>query len=154
MRAIWIRADRETVDPAEFGNAAELRSMVGGWIELARSWENGDTLYVDEDGLSKITTASRYFTIEGGHQPFAGNGVIVGREPPDEEISGDWPTTADPTITVDEVRAIVVFRTHAQLLAWARGNSSEPAVSLTMPGRDGGGDNGPGVRRPTADVGR
>jgi hypothetical protein len=135
MKAIWIRVDQQMVEPAEFGSYDELRKMVGGWLEVARTWSNGDALYVDEEGLLKLTEGSTFFTIAGGHQPFAGNGVIVGREPPEEGAGGL--TNYDPTITVEEVRAIVAFRTPTQMLAWARGNASEPAASVTTFGPGG-----------------
>ena len=61
-----------------------LRGIVGGSIAFAHTFENGDTLYVNDEGL--LDDSIDYgFIIEGGHQPFAGNGVIVGQEVEDFE---------------------------------------------------------------------
>lgn len=83
MRAIFIDSTARTIEEIELpeGEAehlAELQKRVGGYIELATQFPNGDTLFVDEEGLFKEN--QQFFVIIGGHQPFAGNGVIVGPE--------------------------------------------------------------------------
>ena len=113
MKAIWIRADRQTVELVEFGGYEDLYRMVGGYLEVARGWrDTGDVLYVDEGGAAKLKAGSPFFTIAGAHQPFASNGVIVGREPPGE-VTGDL-ANDDPVITAEEVRRLVAFRTYFQ----------------------------------------
>jgi hypothetical protein len=115
MRAIWIRADRQNVELVEFGGYEDLYRMTGGYLEVARVWhDTGDVLYADEGGVAKLKPGSPFFTIAGGHKPVAGNGVIVGREPP-EEVTGDL-ANDDPVITVDEVRRLVAFRTYLQVV--------------------------------------
>lgn len=115
MKAIWIRAARQTVELVEFGGYEDLYRMVGGYLEVARAWgDTGDVLYVDEGGAAKLKTGSPFFTIAGGHQPVVGNGVIVGRERP-EEVTGDL-ANYDPVITVEEVRRLVAFRTYVQVV--------------------------------------
>ena len=105
MKAIWIRADPRTVELVEFAGYEDLYRMVGGFLEVARVWrDTGDELYIHEGGAAKLKTGSPFFTIAGGHQPVVGNGVIVGREPP-EEVTGDL-ANYDPVITVEEVRRL------------------------------------------------
>lgn len=84
---------------------ADLQRCVGGLICFAHGWDNGDVLFVDDEGLLKGNT--RGFEIQGAHQPFMGSGVIVGREVYDDE--GECIDQLNPTITVDLVRQIVAF---------------------------------------------
>jgi hypothetical protein len=67
-----------------------------------------NTIYVDEEGLFNLTPNSMFFTFEGAHQPFAGNGLIMGTD----EETGE---SIDSTLTLDEVRAKVNFLTIAQV---------------------------------------
>lgn len=63
-------------------------------------WIQGNTLYVDEEGMLK--NPESFFYIEGAYQPFAGNGVIAGfdaKEGRDTDLS----------ITVEAVRNRVRF---------------------------------------------
>lgn len=81
MRAIHINAVDHTVDEItvpDTDQLAELQRLVGGYIEVAHRFPNGDILYVDEEGLFKDPT--HFFAVSGAHQPFAGNGVILGPE--------------------------------------------------------------------------
>lgn len=115
MKAIWIRADRQIIELVAFDGYEDLYRMAGGYLEVGRSWrDTGDVLYVDEGGAAKLSKGSPFFTIAGGQRPFASNGVIVGREPP-EEVTGDL-ANYDPVITVEEVRRLVAFRRYLQLV--------------------------------------
>lgn len=97
-----IDSTKGEVDPVTFADLTGLQKLVGGYIEAAFQWPNGDVLYVDEDGLLKAPT--RFFTIaERDDQPFAGNGVLVGREIDDTD------TTAPPVMSLHELRARVGF---------------------------------------------
>ena len=64
--------------------------------------DKGDTIMVDEEGLLSVNNNTRFFNFEGGHQPFAGNGLIVGTN----LETGD---SVDVTVTVDEVRDKITF---------------------------------------------
>lgn len=82
MRAIFIDSTARTIEEIELpeGEAerlAEVNKRVGGGIEFATRFPNGDVLYVNGEGLYKH---ERFFVVLGAHQPFAGNGVIVGAE--------------------------------------------------------------------------
>ena len=86
----WAAALREAYEEigllpglVEFAGYEDLYRMAGGFLEIAHAWrDTGDVLYVDEAGVAKLTKGSPFFTIAGGRQPFASNGVIVLGEPP------------------------------------------------------------------------
>jgi hypothetical protein len=59
----------------------------------------GDALFVDDEGLFK--SPPRWFQIAGGHQPFAGKGLIIGSDSDGESRSCKT--------SVDLVRMSVIF---------------------------------------------
>lgn len=89
MRAILIAPERAELSEADLDMSIDaLQAAVGGLIETAHVFDNGDVLYVDENGLSLMgealqgrAEAAHAFMFDiGAHQPFAGRGVIVGVE--------------------------------------------------------------------------
>lgn len=66
--------------------------------------ENND-VFVDDNGLF---TKDKFFNFDGAHQPFAGNGLILG-------INHETGESVDTTLTLEEVRARVTFLTLAQV---------------------------------------
>lgn len=68
-------------------------------IEVAMDLD-GDTIYVDEEGLLKQVKG--YFTVVGARQPFAGKGLVVGYDRAnDKNIS--------TSLSVQDVRDFVKF---------------------------------------------
>lgn len=91
-RALFIDSKAGTVIETEIPNddrLSALQKAVDGSIEAATDFPDGDVLYVDEEGLLKDP---KYFFDIGAHQPFAGNGIIVGREIDDEGTLADAQT--------------------------------------------------------------
>lgn len=89
MRSLVIDPSEQSLRERDLGRRLEdLQAAVGGDIEWAHEFENGDVLYVDEEGLGRAemafvggTEAARaYFFDVGAHQKFAGKGLIVGAE--------------------------------------------------------------------------
>ena len=99
MKAYWVNVAERTITAVDYSGLADLKRLVGGYIELAKQWPTGDVLYVDEEGLLKNPKA--FFSIPGHPTPIGSNGVVVGRE------IGDTDITADPTIPSDQLRAEV-----------------------------------------------
>ena len=89
------------------GTLEDFQRIVGGYIEVATYVNETDVIYVNEEGLLHGETL--FFEYEGAHQPFAGNGVIVGT---DDE--GD---STPPSISVEEVRSKVKFTNIFELKA-------------------------------------
>jgi hypothetical protein len=101
MKALWINATDLTVSAVDYTSLADMQRLVGGDIEAAYYWENGDVLYVDEEGLYRSTV---YFRITvRPDQPLAGNGLLVGPE------IGATINTRTPTMTLDKLRSIVTW---------------------------------------------
>lgn len=124
MKAYWINATAKVITEVEYTGLADLQRMVGGSIELAKTWPAGDTLYVDEEGLLKADPV--WFRIAGREdQPFASSGVVVGREQ-----HADTSDTFAPAITLAALQAEVQFLTPEQVKAWAKANSSEPFAAI------------------------
>jgi hypothetical protein len=84
MRAILIDVSAQALTEIEVpdDDAAQLKALqkaVGGYLEFAVVIENGDVIFVDEEGLLKGPVV-KGFAVKGAHQPFAGNGVVVGSD--------------------------------------------------------------------------
>ena len=105
-KAFWIRADIRTVEAVEYKTLADLQRMVGGFIESAWRNKKDDAVFVDEEGMFKY---DGFFTIAGGHQPFAGNGVLVGRDRSESSKDYNALPTHDPSMTLAEVTSAVRF---------------------------------------------
>jgi hypothetical protein len=92
MTALLIDVKARAVRRVTYRTLDDMYAMVGGGIEMAFQWPNGDTLYVDGEGLFKY---SDYFRIGvRPDQPLAGNGLLVGAE------TGIGLNTAPPTMTL------------------------------------------------------
>lgn len=103
MKAYHINSAEQTVTEVEYYGLEDLQTLVGGYIECAYRYPNGDVLYVDEEGLFK--QVDHWFAIpERTDQPFAGNGVLVG-----PERGPDTVETFDPVHTVEQLRRKVAF---------------------------------------------
>ena len=138
MKALLIDAAKREIREVEYesteAKGTTLQQHIGGDIETAYSWENGDILFCDEEGLFK--PQMHFFRIgERPDQPFAGHGIVVGAERYDSE--GEYLGTNDPTITPEALRATVEFRSRDQVEAWAKANASEPAGAIYTVGNDG-----------------
>jgi len=90
MKAILIVPSVQRVEEIDLDMSYQaLSEAVGGPLEIAHVYENGDTLYVHEEGLlehreimaGRLPAGENAFAFELGlHQPFFGKGVIVGPE--------------------------------------------------------------------------
>lgn len=91
MKAIFIDAKNQEVSLVE--NKGQLEDMYlimkVDTIQIGRYYPNGDTLYVDEEGL--INGTSFGFSLDG--RDFLGNGLIYGtnRENPEYPASAVTP---------------------------------------------------------------
>jgi hypothetical protein len=124
-KVIFIDSAKRTIIEGTIGTGrAALKDMqkaVGGLIQPAHGWANGDILYVDEEGLFKPQT--HFFRLAGYDQPLAGNGLIVG--------SDDEGENADVKLPVADIIPLVTFLDRAQAQSWAKANASEPAMTIT-----------------------
>jgi hypothetical protein len=111
MRAILIDAVNQNIEEV---NLDEGKDMLQQWyntldadmVEVALYIDKYDSILVDEEGLLK--PCDHFFSYHGGHQPFAGNGLIVGI---DDE---GW--TVDCNIDIEEVVHNVKFHSREEIL--------------------------------------
>ena len=103
MQAFYIDSERREIGEIEYNSLADLQRLVGGPIQVAYHWPNGDVLYVDEEGLLKAPPVRGFSIPERPDQSLAGNGVLVGPE------IDDGLDTMSPTMTLDELRLRVQF---------------------------------------------
>lgn len=111
VRALFIDSKKREVRTGYVDGLDGMQKAVCGYIERAYTLENGDDVFVNEEGLLGIP--EDFFYIEGAHQPFAGNAVIVGAS--DEE--GDC---TDARTQTPELKAQVTFMNTMEVLAFLR----------------------------------
>ncbi len=101
-----IDVTKQIVTAVTFDGYQGMQAHIGGFLEVAFAWDNGDVLYVDEEGLLKGPTF--YFGIPTVRpdQPFGSNGLVVGREVEGDHYPAGY-TTMPPTITLPALQAIV-----------------------------------------------
>jgi hypothetical protein len=90
-RAILIDAVARQVREVELPDGegarlAFLNGAIGGYLEVGYMWPNGDTLFVDEDGLRHDWPHGFVLPLALFGGQFLGSGVVVGRE-----VEGDGP---------------------------------------------------------------
>lgn len=133
MKALLIDSAAREIRAVEYEDYKDLQRFVGGLISTARSWDTGDVLFVDDEGLFKAQR--HFFRIKGYEQPLPGNGVVVGPERYDDD--GEYLGTDEPRISPGALKAEVRFLSREQADAWAKGNASEPSATVTFIGDDG-----------------
>jgi len=107
-KAILIDVFNRTITETIVNGLGDLQKAVGGYIETAtRDEKNGKEVdvFVDEEGLFKY---NHFFEYRGAHQPFAGNGIVVGANAAGETI--------DCPMTINEVKAKVRFLSRIDVL--------------------------------------
>lgn len=114
MKAILINAKTKEVKEVEMGkDYKEIYTQLQCELFTAGMYMNdADVMYVDDEGLMNGT--DEFFTFEGAHQPFAGNGLIMGTDDDGE--------STDCKMSFDEVKNKVKFYDRYELsMAMAMG---------------------------------
>lgn len=75
-KAILINAKQGTISQVEVGEYTDIYKHCGFDLFTTVSLGNGETLYVDDEGLMNGTEYG--FSIDGYAQPLMGNGLILG----------------------------------------------------------------------------
>ena len=85
MKAIMINSKLRTVYYCHLSEKQKVRMaemydrLECRLFELGHYFDNGDALFVDEEGMLTMDNESIFFSING-QQPFVGNGLIIGKE--------------------------------------------------------------------------
>ena len=101
MKAILINAKTKEVKEVEMGrDYKEIYTQLGCELFTAGAYlDEADVIYVDDEGL--INGTDDFFIFEGAHQPFAGNGLIMGTD--------DEGESTDCKVDINEVKSKVKF---------------------------------------------
>ena len=112
MRAIVINSEDRTITETDLdGSLESLQQIVGGMIEpVTQGLDSSHHCYVNEEGL--LDHPRHFFMFQGGHQPLAGNGVIL-------SLTGDG-DEAPCTLPLEWVEERVGFMDMHAALCWAR----------------------------------
>lgn len=114
MKGILIDSKNREVREVELGK--ELKDiyevMDVQMIEVATYLPNGDCIYCDEEGLFGMDADSVFFDVNA-HQPFIGNGLVVG-------TNRNTGATVSAKSTADEIRDLVKFKSLAEVRAMYR----------------------------------
>ena len=112
MRAIIIKSEERDVFEADVdGKLESLQGIVGGLIDPVYPGLEGTDhhCYVNDEGL--LQKPQHFFMFKDGHQPLAGNGVILS----DDGEGGEAPAT----LPLEWVKDRVAFMDLQQVREWA-----------------------------------
>jgi hypothetical protein len=116
MRALLIDSKKRTISEVKVKGLGDMQKRVGGLITIAHelpiSEDESDTIFVNDEALLG-EMPEHWFHIEGAHQPFAGNGLVVGAD----HSTGD---STDASISLRDLKKIVTFMSGPDVAIWAR----------------------------------
>lgn len=108
MRAIIINAEERTIHEADIDASLDsLQGIVGGLIDPVYPGLEGTDhhCYVNDEGL--LNNPQHFFMLKEGHQPLAGNGVILSTTPDGDEAPCALPLHwVSERITFMDVQAV------------------------------------------------
>lgn len=103
MRAIRIDAENRSLSYIDVDTLESKQAVVGGLLAGTGYFDNNDFMMVDDEGLLK--NPMYFFVCDGFHQPFAGNGLVVGTS----EVEGSEGEDIDCVTTIEELSKQIVF---------------------------------------------
>ena len=119
MRVIKIDPETRSVEAINSRTTYRaMRDLIGGPMTIAHVFPNEDVLYVDDEGLLKGPDPDTpYFFNIHAHQPFAGRGIIVGREivNGDERVTDDADLAGDAETNLEYIKMIIKFYSRNEL---------------------------------------
>lgn len=79
-----INPYNKTITESYISNYKEINEHIGDTFTIGPRFENGDTIFLDDNGLLK--EGMEYFSYDGYGQPFAGVGVVLGTDGEGESV--------------------------------------------------------------------
>ena len=101
-----------------------MRKHLPGGLTVAWEYDNGDVLYVDDEGLLRPATMAFRIRARKDGQPLMSRGVLCGPEP-DPFVDATLP----PGSTLAEIEAEVEWLTVDEALAWFRARAAQAAAT-------------------------
>jgi hypothetical protein len=104
LKAIKIDSERQELSVVNVPNGLEsIYKLIGCSMIESATYIGNDCVYVDEEGIFNNRGMIAFaFEVKGGHQPFLGNGLVVGTDAEGNTIS--------PEITIEQLRPMISFR--------------------------------------------
>jgi hypothetical protein len=106
MRAILINSKERTIESIHFDETKDelqqIYQLVGCKMFECVSINEYNDVYVDEEGLLNVDNTTKFFKLKNGHQPLAGNGLILG-------LDVETGETIDTNLSVEWVKSQVTF---------------------------------------------
>lgn len=112
MKAILIDPTKRTIEEIQIdGSLQSFYAALGcKYVDVACNLPNGDTIYVDDEGLFAPAPVD-YFQISHGYQPYAGKAIIV-----NTDSEGN---TRAVQSTLDDIKSDIVFIPYGTVQAYA-----------------------------------
>jgi hypothetical protein len=111
MQAYLIDPFNKTITAVEYsGDYKQIYQHIGADLFTAATFNDfGDSVFVDDEGLFKPD--QEFFLVNGYPQPLAGKGLVLG--------CNDDGDSVEPSITLDQCRALVDWVPHHMLRSFA-----------------------------------
>lgn len=108
MKAFLIDPDQALIREVDYnGNWETIRDWLGGppceWFDSVRLNDEGDAIYVDDEGLLNGNPHG-WFLLHGYGQPLKGFGLVVG--------IADNGEIAEPFVSLPQLQALIAFPKH------------------------------------------
>jgi hypothetical protein len=94
---------------------------------IAHQFTNADTIFVDDEGLLK--PLDWFFAVKGGHQPFAGCGLVLGSTGDGDSVSAKIPLHE---LKRRILHLRIVRNSPARFLAWDAVDPTPGPVPMTL----------------------
>jgi hypothetical protein len=103
-----------------------MRTWLPGGVTIGIVYDNGDVLYVDDEGL--LHPATRAFRIKkrADGQPMMSDGILTGEDDMDEGDIGTLP----PQFTIEQLQEEIEWLTVEEALQWFRDRINEPSITI------------------------
>lgn len=122
MQAIKINSAERKLEIVQIENWKQIAPAIGnGCTTFACpvSFENGDTIYIDDEGLYHEFQGG--FIMDDWYCPIVGNGIILGTDCEGESI--------DPVSTLEELKSKIRFVSVDECINWQnKAMNSSPIV--------------------------
>lgn len=124
MKAYLIDAAARTIVPIDY-TYTSMREHLPGGICIGATFDNGDVLYVDDEGLLQPATKAFRIRRRRDRQPMMSNGILTGRDNPDPRSTNTLP----PAMSIEELAGEIEWMSVDDALTWFRRRSPGAAVT-------------------------
>jgi hypothetical protein len=128
MKAYWIDAGKREIREIDY---EVLHEHFKGGIAIGATFDNGDVLYVDDEGLLRPATVAFRIRSRGlDSQPMMSDGALSGRDDFEAVDGGYVETTLPPAMSIADLEAEIEWLTVEEALSWFRARVGAPSVTV------------------------